>query len=74
MQFDAHIYVLHTIYVHPHIALCSEGTRIASMDVKQPGIEIYHSSPHPPAVYAFKPFHTCNLSRQPLTAVVTGNN
>ena len=42
MQFDAHIYVLHTIYVHPHIASCSEGTGIASMGVKQLGIEAYH--------------------------------
>jgi len=41
MGFDAHIYVLHTIYtiyVHPYIASCSEGTGIASMDVKRPGI------------------------------------
>jgi hypothetical protein len=59
MGFDAHVYVLHTIYVHPHIASCSEGTGIASLDdVKLQGLEAYHPHPPPPppAVYAFKPF------------------
>ena len=64
MGFDTHIYVLNTIYVHPHIASCSEGTGIAAMDVKQPGFEAYHS---PTRSICHRNLHIDNLPRQPLT-------
>jgi hypothetical protein len=73
MEFDAHIYVLHTIYVHPHIASCSEGTGIASMDVKQQGLEANLSSPPPSARIRGQTLQMDNL-RQPLITVVICSN
>ena len=68
MGFDANIYVLHPIYVHQHIASCSEDTGIASLDVKRPGIEAYHSPPPSSALYVL----SNHSHRQLLT--LTANN
>ena len=64
------VYVLHTIYVHPHIASCSEGTGITSMDIAAGS---WGFSLPPPSIF-LQNLYIDNLPRQPLTTEVVYSN